>query len=448
MPHRSTDTDQDLALVVYNGMNPSDAPNLSTNDSCETAIDITQFPYTTTLRLNPTVFHNTHISPSVARGGINAFWRIPRPTMGTGFTVDTSGSNFPTLLSIWRVESGAGFGVRRAECGALIEMISIQGSGTGFMSQATFTADGTNAYYIVAEGVNGATGALQLNVAATLPPVTLTPTGLDFGSLFVGQTSAVQSVSLQNGSPELLNISDVQIGGANAGDFFLFSDLCTGNTLATGGNCQIYVQFIPTGVGLRTATLQVFDTATGSPHTIPLTGIGTTPAAVVCANAGGLTFPNTAIGYTGAVQTTTITNCGLASLFITNAILSGGAAGDYHVNSDACSGHAITPGDSCDIGITFVPATTGVRVATLQLNSSATNGPTKFTLSGTARCRRLSCVSAVGRASRLGIRKLDHRRCPKCDRHQLRHGRAEHWPCDSRGGQYRRVHFERGYLQQ
>jgi hypothetical protein len=263
-----------------------------------------------------------------------------------------------------------------------VELVSNSSTGTGSTSRVTFTADGTSAYYIVAEGVNAATGTLHLNVAATLPPVTLTPAGLDFGTLFIGQTSVVQSVTLQNNSLELIDVSSVQIGGTNASDFFVSADMCTGNRLATGGNCQILVQFVPTAIGLRTATLEVFDSATGSPHTIPLTGVGSTPAAVVCASASSLTFSNTTIGFTSALQTITITNCGLSSLFITNAVRSGAAAGDYIISPDACTGQSIAPGNSCDIGIAFVPTTSGVRAATLQLNNSATNGPTKFTLSG------------------------------------------------------------------
>ena len=57
--------DQDFALVVYNSQNPSDVPNLATNNSCATAMDITQIPFSFTNTLTKTVYHNVHPSPSV-----------------------------------------------------------------------------------------------------------------------------------------------------------------------------------------------------------------------------------------------------------------------------------------------------------------------------------------------------------------------------------------------
>jgi hypothetical protein len=66
-------------------------------------------------------------------------------------------------------------------------------------------------------------------------------------------------------------------------------------------------------------------------------------------------------------------------------VISGSASNDYSVVSDTCSGNLLTPGSSCDIGITFAPTTTGTRSATLLIINNSTNSPAMVALSGTGR---------------------------------------------------------------
>lgn len=385
VPNVGNATDQDFALVVYNTTTPSDVPNPLTNDTCQTAALITNFPYTTTLNLSAALFHNNHPSPSAARGGIDAFWTLGRPTQNTVFSINTFGSSFDTVLSVWK-----------GECGSLVEEVSNNNAGGTPQSSLTFTADGVSTYYIVVDRRAGPGTTLVLNVAAVPPPIRLVPSTLDFGSLFVGSTSAPQTTTYTNGSLQAAFIDNVRIEGADAADFRIIDETCENKTIASGGTCIISIEFTPSHLGTHTATLVVTDNRTGSPRVALLTGIGLAPAPLVCPSANTVSFGSVGIGFTSSVHSVTITNCGVADLFITNAVLSGAASGDFILVSDTCSGQTIAPGGTCSIGVRFAPTTLGSRNATLALTNNAAGSPHTVLLTGNGVTPTpLVCLSAA-----------------------------------------------------
>ncbi|MHB1835564.1 MAG: carboxypeptidase regulatory-like domain-containing protein, partial [Solirubrobacteraceae bacterium] len=73
-----------------------------------------------------------------------------------------------------------------------------------------------------------------------------------------------------------LVISRAALGGAGAGAFRLSADGCSGQTIQPGASCAAAVLFAPTASGAVSATLAFTDDASGSPHTVALTGTGTT----------------------------------------------------------------------------------------------------------------------------------------------------------------------------
>jgi hypothetical protein len=84
----------------------------------------------------------------------------------------------------------------------------------------------------------------------------------------VGTTSASQPVSLSNSGNASLAISSISASGD-----FGQSNNC-GASLAAGANCTINVTFTPTAGGDRTGTLSVTNNASGSPHSVSLSGRG------------------------------------------------------------------------------------------------------------------------------------------------------------------------------
>lgn len=161
---------QDFALVVYNGTNASDVSTGQTNDTCQTAIQISDFPFSWTNTLVSPVYVNAYPSPSAGPGGLKEFFQIVRPIPGTIISADTIGSGFPTEVSIWE-----------GQCGALFERASAAPSLTipPVPPSVSWTVTDTNAtYYIVAEGLGGATGHLVVNANAQVPAIEFLPAGL------------------------------------------------------------------------------------------------------------------------------------------------------------------------------------------------------------------------------------------------------------------------------
>jgi len=89
-----------------------------------------------------------------------------------------------------------------------------------------------------------------------------------FGQQKVGTSSAAQKISLLNGTGAGLSISSIQ-ASAN----FKQNNTC-GVTLAAGAFCYINVSFNPTSIGIKQGRITVVDTASGSPHGLPLLGTG------------------------------------------------------------------------------------------------------------------------------------------------------------------------------
>jgi hypothetical protein len=98
-------------------------------------------------------------SPSCGQGGADAVWKIT-PTVaraGRRFTVDTEGSNFDTLVSVYQ-----------GPCDLLTEVACGDNNPlTGSTAaRVSFSTDGTNTYYIVVEGQGGATGKIRLTLTS------------------------------------------------------------------------------------------------------------------------------------------------------------------------------------------------------------------------------------------------------------------------------------------
>lgn len=116
--------------------------------------------------------------------------------------------------------------------------------------------------------------------AQTAPILTLnSPVSLfDFGRLNTGTLSPTTVITVSNSGTALLNISNVSLTGVNPGDYQLVSTTCVGVSLSSKSTCTATIRFAPTAFGTRTARLALTDNAAGSPHLVPLTGVGLNPS--------------------------------------------------------------------------------------------------------------------------------------------------------------------------
>ena len=115
----------------------------------------------------------------------------------------------------------------------------------------------------LADGGIGTTSVccVVVNTAQVYTPLTLTlsPTGLTFGVLQMGLTSASQTVTVTNVSSHSSKFKSI----VSSGDYAL-SDTCP-TTLNPGQNCTITVTFTPTAAGTRTGAVTLKDNDPGSP---------------------------------------------------------------------------------------------------------------------------------------------------------------------------------------
>ena len=117
---------------------------------------------------------------------------------------------------------------------------------------------------------NGGTGIAPANgtcSTATGPLVTLSSSSLVFASQQINTTSLGQALTITNTGNASLSVSNI----AASGDFTQTNNC---STVAAGASCTITVKFVPTVVGKRTGTITVTDSAPGSPHSVSLTGTG------------------------------------------------------------------------------------------------------------------------------------------------------------------------------
>jgi hypothetical protein len=240
-----------------------------------------------------------------------------------------------------------------AAAGARTASVSIADNGPG--SPQAITLAGT--------GVGGS------------PSVTLSPTSVTFATQAVGTTSGAQVVTLTNTGSGSLSITSISIAGTNPSDFGE-TNTC-GTSVAAGASCAISVTFAPLGSNTRTATASINDNASGSPQTVPLTGVGT---AVQLAPAS-LSFASQTVGTTSPAQTVTLSNLLSNKLTISSVRITGTNPGDFG-ETNTC-GSSVPAKGSCTISVTFTPAAIGVRTAAVSISDSGGGSPQTVPLTGT-----------------------------------------------------------------
>jgi subtilase family serine protease len=213
------------------------------------------------------------------------------------------------------------------------------------------------------------------------PLVSLSPASLSFGQEDAGSTSAPQSVTLSNTGTAVLRISNIDLGGVNPLDFAQTNNC--GSGVVAGSNCTINVTFSPNAAGSRSASLAIFDDASGSPHAVSLTGSGA-PGPTVSISPASLTFGPQGVSTTSPPQSVTLSNTGTALLSI-SSISAASGAGDF-AQTNNC-GSSLVAGANCAINVTFTPLATGPRAGTLVVADNVYGGPQRVGLSGTGGVR-------------------------------------------------------------
>ena len=206
------------------------------------------------------------------------------------------------------------------------------------------------------------------SVAAT---VTLSPGSLDFGEQTISTTSSPQTLTVLNSGSVALYLTSVALTGSF--DYVSHCELLV--PIAPGGSCSFDVTFQPSQIGTNTGALTLGDNATGSPHTVTLTGTGL-PSATVSVTPASLDFGEQEAGTTSAVKQVNVTNTGNDPVLI-NSI---GVIGDFTRAHDCPTSLPIAT--SCTVIVSFKPTAPGTRAGTLTIADDAVGSPHSVSLTG------------------------------------------------------------------
>ncbi len=264
--------------------------------------------------------------------------------------------------------------------------LTVPAGGNGALN-VTFTAsvDGSeSATLVLTDNASGSPHSVALQGVGHIPaPVfSASPSPLMFPDTTLGFHSAA-TLTISNTGEVNLHISNIVKGPAGNPQDFTYS-IPVGGTgfsdcpcdVAAGADLRVNISFQPGGTqaGTRTAMLIFADNTgpggTTANHVVNLSGNATLPSPNVSYTPP--VFPNQLVGIQSAPQAVTATNTGTADLKITGLSLSGANASEFTLGSTASVANPIVvakSGGAKGISLTFTPADTGTRTATLSITA-------------------------------------------------------------------------------
>jgi hypothetical protein len=251
--------------------------------------------------------------------------------------------------------------------------------------KATGTAGPIQASLQIGGSPGGTTAATLTATAVAAAGLTVTPTSQAMGTVAAGTNGWDMPFVVQNTGGSTSGTLKATLGGANATQFALGADACSGQTLPAGQSCTVNVHFAPGAsvLGTQQGTLTVAGTPGGS-ATATLTGTAAPQAAITIGTPQP--FGSTAQGAKSADQTLVVKNGGGVPTGYLQVALGGANAGQFALAGDTCTGQSLAAGTgSCNLTVHFAPTlgTLGAQLATLSVTGNP-GGTANANLTGTA----------------------------------------------------------------
>jgi hypothetical protein len=210
----------------------------------------------------------------------------------TTYTVTNGGgsASLPLSLSVtgdFRIQdnstcvggSGTGLGLSSIPAGSALAAGS---TCTVIVQHAPQTVGADSGTLTVgASGIASVTGTISSNGISAFQHTNTSPGAytagtVAFGSVAVGAAvGGNQIISFVNQTDPATRVMTYTITGANAADFDMQSDTCSGGTFGRGAGCATTIRFLPSATGARTATLTITDGSAERTAVVTLTGTGT-----------------------------------------------------------------------------------------------------------------------------------------------------------------------------
>ena len=197
--------------------------------------------------------------------------------------------------------------------------------------------------------------------------VAFEPGEYDFGLIETHSGGPRTNFTLRNTGAASVQLSNLEISGPDAGEFWIPSSNCWGSMLSPGSTCAVEVQFNANNVGSYSAAVAI--QAGGVGFLAPLTARAENPK--VTASPSPLVFGPTPVG-SRQVEEVTLSNTGHLPVAFFIALVSGGDIGSFHLLEENCTSDVFAgrprifePGESCSAKIAFEPTVVGTKAATV-----------------------------------------------------------------------------------
>ncbi len=224
---------------------------------------------TPTAPVSPTGIAGITFSPSSLD-----FGTVPTGTISPTQTVTLTSSGTAPLM-ITSIAATGDYAFAAITCPSSPVTIAVGTTCTLTLQFSPFATGTRPGALVLTSNVPGTTSTVPLTGVGGSTSDTVSPTALAFGSLPLGTTSAVQSVTITATGTTPLIVSSLVVSG----DFARPATNCNA-TLAAGASCIVNLTFTPTVAAARTGTLTIGSSTGNSPQVVSLSGVGTVPPTV------------------------------------------------------------------------------------------------------------------------------------------------------------------------
>lgn len=200
----------------------------------------------------------------------------------------------------------------------------------------------------------------------------MTASTLTFGNQPVG-TSTSKGVQVSNCGDAPWMFTDVSPHPATGDAFSIATACATGMTLAPGASCDATITFAPSAPGQTSGGLWLRNTTADADALLTFYGRGIdaqSGTATLAFSPSSADFGIRRIGTQSPPLVVTLHNQGPAAMTLTAIVINGPQVDDFNGLSDTCQvGTTIAAGDSCELSLFFLPRATGLRLASLVIDS-------------------------------------------------------------------------------
>jgi Big-like domain-containing protein/centrosomal CEP192-like protein/beta-propeller repeat-containing protein/ASPM-SPD-2-Hydin domain-containing protein/HYDIN/CFA65/VesB family protein len=231
----------------------------------------------------------------------------------------------------------------------------------------------------VTDNVSSVTQELGLS-GQGVTPLNTSPTGLSFGTVTVGTTSAAKTVTLINNST-----SSLTIGFVASADYKAVGSGTTpcGASLAGKAKCTISVTFTPKSNGTINGAITISYNAAFSPVEVALSGSGTGGAtSPLTFSPTSLSFASQLVGTSSPAKTVTVTNSSASSLTLGALASSGDFSAAASGTSPCSSGLVLASTHTCTFSVTFKPTVNGTITGAVWIADNSSVSPQILNVSG------------------------------------------------------------------